>query len=92
MISWYLYWISKLKYGEHPKAIDNIKIGLWPTLTTAWMIWPITIYLLIMYVPLVYRSIVGGVITLNWNLYLSVRNEMNIKKQKEISNKEIQEM
>ena len=40
-----------------------------------WMIWPAVTFVNILFVPLLYRTLVVNFFSLGWNLFLSMKNE-----------------
>lgn len=53
------------------KGLNDIKSKMMPTLKNNWKVWPLAIYLNLLFVPFHYQVLFANVVSVFWNIYLS---------------------
>ncbi|ODQ81776.1 hypothetical protein BABINDRAFT_160014 [Babjeviella inositovora NRRL Y-12698] len=66
--------LTLLEHKSFEEAKKKLRLNYWPTLTTAWTVWPTIQLFNFGFVKVEYRLFVISTVSLGWNCYLSFMN------------------
>ncbi|GAA6055498.1 hypothetical protein JCM3770_006288 [Rhodotorula araucariae] len=67
----FLVCMGMMEFRTPSEIFIKVENALWPILVTNWKVWPFVQTVMFLYIPLVYRVPLSGVVNLVWTIFLS---------------------